>query len=200
MKIGTGLYQYNKGMLSNNYLITELNDQEAAHFFTGFAQEIRESWYIEINSHTEKSDEIKKWNAKINILLSLSKYQIKYLFPMSINMKCEALLMNNEKIAVTVWKKNPVSSGIYIDLLVSHPGVRGAGSLLIQHLVNVSLKKGSYGIITLRPTPGAVDAYQNIGFTWLDNNPASHQMVLFPWTSTKWQFSQHGWILIDSPA
>jgi hypothetical protein len=73
---------------------------------------------------------------------------------------------------------------IEIRLLVSHPGVAGAGEILLEKAVNESDQQGHNGAIYLSAMMSAVPFYQSAGLTLVE--PGSTSMVLLPSISDKW--------------
>lgn len=74
---------------------------------------------------------------------------------------------------------------IYVDGIVSHPGVRRAASALLEAIM---WHAGKNPDITLRAIDGAVAAYQRLGF-----QPQAHLMRLQPHLSDDWELRSGHW-------
>lgn len=74
---------------------------------------------------------------------------------------------------------------IDIEALVTHPGTYGGGSLLIEHVVNLSEKTGGGGRVVLGANPGWRDSFKAKGFA--DYSEFSQRKLkLNPSRSDKW--------------
>ncbi|KNA39705.1 hypothetical protein ERYG_04216 [Escherichia coli M114] len=107
--------------------------------------------------------------------------------------KYSAFFMGESMIAMAEWHSSfdHRSQGIIIENIFTHPGVRSAGAVLIEHLVNMSNQLGDKGIIRLRALEQAIPAYENLGFT-MDIFSFS-SMTLKPYKcEDKWYINKNG--------
>lgn len=104
--------------------------------------------------------------------------------------KYTAFFMGSSMIAMAEWYENYNSyrydtRGITIENIFSHPGVKGAGSILMEYMVNTSENLGEQGVICVDALEEAIKAYEQLGFKM--DEYSSSQMTLTPSDSEgKW--------------
>ncbi|VVE43676.1 hypothetical protein [Pandoraea anhela] len=78
----------------------------------------------------------------------------------------------------------------WIDNIITHPGASGAGELLVEKAVSMSMNKGFGGTVRLMALSGQ-DFYQSVGFRDLGGG----MMELRPSQSNKWSNVNGTWLL-----
>lgn len=110
--------------------------------------------------------------------------------------KCFAHFWHENPVALMVLNNNINSQYANIEHIVSHPGVTGAASFLIEQAVNQSVTWGYDGNLRLSSiSEDASLAYENMGFINLAGSGPG-EMLLFPADSPeKWQQEGSCWKL-----
>lgn len=104
--------------------------------------------------------------------------------------------MESRMIAIAEWYANYNSyrydtRGITIENMFSHPGVKGAGSILMEYMVNKSEHAGELGIICVDALEDAIKAYEQLGFKM--DEYSSSLMTLTPLEcEDKWYKNKEG--------
>ncbi|MDR6352477.1 GNAT family N-acetyltransferase [Pantoea sp. SORGH_AS_0659] len=171
MKIGANLHNFKNEGFSNRFdlekksFIRDIEPHEVKNKVEKIKDDIKNNWHL---TETGEND-IFLWNKKAaaawQVADFISDTAVEVANGESDN-QFTACFINDEVIGVMAWSKEPGTPGLYIDYIFSHPGVRGAGTAMIEHLVNMSEYLGEKGIINLDVMdPDAANVYAKLGFT-----------------------------------
>jgi len=171
MKIGANLHLYKHESFSERFsperksFIRDIEPHEAHSKIQKIKDDIKNNWQLAESG----SNDIVLWNKK-----AAAAYESADLVQETTTRIADgesgnqftACFINDEVAGVMAWTRDPGTPGLYIDSIFSHPGVRGAGTALMEHLVNMSEYMGEKGIINLDVMdPDAANIYARLGFT-----------------------------------
>ncbi|MDR7341644.1 GNAT superfamily N-acetyltransferase [Pantoea alhagi] len=171
MKIGANLHTYKTENFSDRFsqenksFIRDIDPQDAQKHIDKIKADIKNNWQL-----TESgSDDVFLWNKKAaaswEVADLVSETAAEVIEGESDN-QFTACFINEEVIGVMAWTQEPGIPGLYISSIFSHPGARGAGTALMEHLVNMSEYFGEKGIINLDVMDiDAASVYAKLGFT-----------------------------------
>lgn len=171
MKIGANFHItknesfYDRFSAEKKSFIRDIEPREVKSTTALIKDDIKNNWHLANSS----SDDITSWNKKVAAAWEAADLVSKIATEVEqgeADNQFTACFINDDVIGVMAWTREHGTPGLYIDAIFSHPGVRGAGTTMMEHLVNMSECFGEKGIINLDVTdPDAAKVYAKLGFT-----------------------------------
>ncbi|MBI6548632.1 GNAT family N-acetyltransferase [Xenorhabdus lircayensis] len=156
-------------------------------------QILQDEWECINNVNEELDEEGRKWNKRCDNTVFMIRWGMD-------NILKEECSQRENRYFVSYFRGIPVGAMIFspkgeyvpdvpgVVLLVTHPGIRGCGILLMECAVNESKEQGKEGRVQVFPTTGSKSAYVNMGFMSIKKN--QRPMLLEPSKSPQWVLRQ----------
>ncbi|WP_187650441.1 GNAT family N-acetyltransferase [Xenorhabdus indica] len=167
-------------------MIKEVSFSEGIMVARNIERNIKKEWLYEPNKGKKIMDFQKDWNERCHATLCMIRSSQSFLQELLFesseqeNICCFVAYIDGAPIGILIfsWKEESPR----VKNLLTHPGCRDCGVLLMEKAVNKSKEYGRNGKVSLSPFSGSEQAYLRMGFDYCGKN----EMILEPNKSNLW--------------